>query len=53
MADFLKHTLGISERVFYANSVADWFRILDEFRHLGVRFAYPTQRVLVENQTGS
>jgi len=26
------------------------FRILDEFRRLGVKFAYPTQRVLVENQ---
>jgi small-conductance mechanosensitive channel len=26
------------------------FCILDEFRRLGVKFAYPTQRVLVENQ---
>jgi small-conductance mechanosensitive channel len=24
MTDFLKHSLGISERVFYGNSVADW-----------------------------
>jgi hypothetical protein len=24
MADFLQHALGISERVFYGNSVADW-----------------------------
>ena len=28
------------------------FRIIDEFRHLGVEFAYPTQRVLV-TQAGS
>lgn len=26
------------------------FRIIDEFRRLGIEFAYPTQRVLVEHQ---
>jgi small-conductance mechanosensitive channel len=24
MADFLRHTLGLSERVYYGNSIADW-----------------------------
>ena len=26
------------------------FRIIDEFRRLGIEFAYPTQRVLVETR---
>jgi small-conductance mechanosensitive channel len=26
------------------------FRILDEFRRAGIEFAYPTQRLIVENQ---
>jgi small-conductance mechanosensitive channel len=29
------------------------FRIVDEFRRLGIEFAYPTQRVVVDRQTGS
>src|SRR5438309_3925020 len=24
MADFLSHTLGVAERIFYGNTVADW-----------------------------
>ncbi len=24
MADWLQHTLGLSERVYYGNSIADW-----------------------------
>ncbi len=24
MADFLRHTLGLSEHVYYGNSIADW-----------------------------
>ena len=24
MADFLTHTLGASERIFYGNTIADW-----------------------------
>lgn len=26
------------------------FRIIDEFRRLGIEFAYPTQRVVVEHE---
>jgi small-conductance mechanosensitive channel len=29
------------------------FRIIGEFRRLGIEFAYPTQRVVLEQQTGS